>query len=210
MKCWRPEFFSGKYGKGESVKYEFNLRMAIFNLYFAYDWFLWIFHVPDANERLPAKKTIVACGLTECLIYAVTGAIGIAYMVDKTSCNLYIPLFLVLFGWPNVFLTLLRLLWPIVGGFTQAMYTVTLLFYGSFAIFPVVSLVQFSDGDGDSENYCHPFPFVVAYTILVIKAAWFVVLFMLFPICVFLALCVGLNQAGYGYTHSTTREDIPI
>lgn len=177
----------------------------------SYNCFLFAFHVPDANEEKVTKRELVV-GLAEVLLYAGLGALGTTYHVDESSCNFGAPLFLMLFGWPNVVLTGLRVVFRVVGAFAQAAFNSGLLFYGGFTIFPSLAQWRSSPQESGDEDYCHPVPFIAAYVVLVVKGLWFAVVFIAFPLCIFLSLCVGLNQAGYGYTKTNDEADkeIPI
>ncbi len=144
----------------------------------------------------------------EIILYIAVGIIGLVYLSDKTSCNYKsIPLFLTIFGFPNALATAIRL-YDVQGvAFAQVSYTVGLLFYFAYTM---LEDVQTWHADKsylkDDPGYCDIVPFTVALLVVSVKAVWFIIVFIIYPICLAGALIYGTNLAGFGYSATKPYE----
>jgi len=155
---------------------------------------LWLLHVPVPSKR-PKLNLVFAS--VEVLLYIATGSMG-AVFFTLLSCPDYplVPLYLLLFGFVNVPLVLLRM-WEttqMTFSHIQGFFNSILLLYGMIKFYPLFQ--------GLCSGYtaaCHPALVAAVLIIISVKVLWFFLLFVVVPLITFGVIFFGINSVGFGY-----------
>ncbi len=141
------------------------------------------------------------------LIFGYFAAIGTIYTVNKggeSACFIGVPLFLMIAGYTNVVLSVLRFFLPLVGTISQCTFNLAMCIYGGVLIFSRYG--KWESVDHTKPNYCNPLPFLTAFVFVIVTILWFAVIL----IVVIIVLLVGLTVGFKAYKGSNLRPSEQI
>ena len=110
------------------------------------------------------------------LLFGYVAVVGIIYFFnlhndDECKAARDIPLFLMITGLANIFLSSLRLFFSLTGSILQGSFNFAMVIYGSvlvFSTYPAWDIVM----KGDS-TYCYKLPFITAVALVIVELVWY-------------------------------------
>ena len=141
------------------------------------------------------------------LIFGYFAVIGTIYTVNKSgenACSIGVPLFLMIAGYTNVVLSILRFFLPLVGTISQCTFNLAMCIYGGVLIFSRYG--KWESVDHTKPNYCNPLPFLTAFVFVIVTILWFAVIL----IVIIIVLVVGLTVGFKAYKGSNLRPSEQI
>ncbi len=138
-------------------------------------------HKDDAFHRTVTTISF----LVDTVVFAFLLAVGVAFLgIDGYKhCRFPASIMLVVAGFANLFLTLMRLFFYYAGTILQGIFNLGILIFGSISV--LRKIPKWDAGDEGSPSYCHPFPFLTAAVWTCVLAAWASLVFV-----IILALCL--------------------
>ncbi len=135
------------------------------------------------------------------LIFGCFAAVGTVYYVGtgENTCRMGVPLYLMIAGYTNLLLSVLRFAVPLIGTFLQCTFNLAMCIYGGVLVFG-----HYHTWDGNdvaNSDYCHPLPFLTAFVFVIVTILWFAVIL----IVVVIVLLVGLTVGFKAYRESDIR-----
>ncbi len=135
------------------------------------------------------------------LIFGFLAAVGNFYYVDgkenrDNSCAFEVPLFLMVTGYANILLSIIRFGLPVLGTFVQCFFNMVVAGFGGYIMFS--NYRQWNGKDSSQENYCHPLPFLTAFVFTLVTVLWYGIIVLVVATVFCVAICRNStdNMAG--------------
>lgn len=137
----------------------------------------------------------VSLGL-DLIIFGFFAGVGTWYTVsgEEESCSFDVPLFLMIAGYTNCVLAVLRFFRPLEGSILQCTFNVAMAIYGSVLVFPNYGV--WTSDYPDPVYYCHPIPFLSAFIFVIVMILWYSLILIVVATVFIIGCTSGFKASG--------------
>jgi hypothetical protein len=124
-----------------------------------------------------------------CLDLLVFGGLAFLGTMYLHNCTFKIPLWLMILGYTNCALSLLRFFLPTIGTCVQCCFNLAMSGYGGWLVFGNYEVWQTKDAHGP--GYCAPMAFLSAFVFEIVLLIWFASVLLITLVVILILCCKG-------------------